>query len=122
MRFHACIEDLLIRGLDDWIDAAEVASVSYTTGGAEPEEARRELSLRLIRKLLEDGFAEAGMVEEQEGFVPWGIPVEDAMQRIESGWPRRSSGPGLGEVCWLNLTEEGQAQALERSRTTRRDS
>jgi hypothetical protein len=122
MKLQACLEDLLTRGLDDWIQAAEVDSVSRTTGGAKADETRRELSLQLIRKLLEDGLAEAGMVEEQGGFVPWGIPVEDAMQRIEREWPRRSSGPGLGEVCWLNLTAEGQALAQERSRTTRRDS
>jgi hypothetical protein len=111
MMLEACLEDLLIRGLDDWIQAAEVASVSRTTGGAESEETSRELSLRLIQKLLEGGLAEAGMVDEQEGFVPWVIPVEDAMQRIESKWFATSMGPGLGEVCWLNLTEQGQIQA-----------
>lgn len=111
MMLQACLEDLLIRGLDDWIQAAEVASVSRTTGGAESDEARRELSLRIIRKLLEDGLVEAGMVGEKEGFIPWGIPVDDAMQRIESEWSATSMGPGLGEVCWLNLTEQGQSQA-----------
>lgn len=111
MTLQTCIEDLLIRGLDDWIQAAEVASVARTTGGAQSEEIRRDLSLRLIRKLLEDGLAEAGMVDDQEGFVPWGISVDDAMQRIESDWSTRPTGPELGEVCWLSLTERGHAQA-----------
>ena len=123
MRFQACIEDLLIRGLDDWIQASEVASVSFEIGGAQSHGMRRELSLRLIRKLLEDGSAEAGMVYEKEGFVPWGIPVDDALQRIESDWTTRPTGPGLGEVCWLSLTERGNAQAQSLwSRKAGRDS
>lgn len=111
MMLQACIDDLLVRGLDDWIQAAEVASVSRTTGGAQSDEASRELSFRLIRKLLEDGLAVPGMVDEQEGFLPWGIPLNAAMKRIESSWSTEPGGPGLGEVCWLNLTEEGHAQA-----------
>ena len=111
MTLHACIEDLLVRGLDDWIQAAEVASVSRTTGGAQSDEASRDLSIRLIRKLLEDGLAEPGRVDEQVGFLPWGVPVDAAMQRIESDWATKPVGPELGEICWLNLTKNGHAQA-----------
>jgi hypothetical protein len=111
MMLQACIEDLLVRGLDDWVQAAEVASVSRTTGGAQSDEASRELSLRLIRKLLEDGLAEPGMVDAQEGFLPWGVPVNAAMQLIEGSWStKQQGGPGLGEVCWLSLTPKGHAQ------------
>jgi hypothetical protein len=112
MTLQACIEELLVGGLDDWIQAAEVASVSLTTGGARSYDARRELSVRIIRKLLEEGLAEPGSVYEQEGFLPWGVPVNAAMHRIESDWATKPAGPGLGEVCWLNLTPKGHAQAL----------
>ena len=111
MMLQACIEDLLVRGLDDWIQAAEVASVSRETGGAQSGEGSRELSLRIIRKLLEAGLAEPGMVDEHSGFLPWGISVDEAMRRIEGDWPTRPAGPQLGEVCWLNLTKKGHAQA-----------
>jgi hypothetical protein len=111
MKLQACIEDLLLRGLDDWIQAAAVASVSHTVGGAQSHGERRELSLRLIRRLLESGLAKAGMVKEEEGFVPWDISVDEAMQRIEADWSMRPTGPGLGEVCWLSLTKEGLSRA-----------
>lgn len=111
MTLQVCLDSLLIRGLDDWIQAAEVASVARTTGGAESEEAVRDLSLRLIRALLEAGLVAIGSVKEQIGFVAWGIPIDDAMSRIETEWSTRPTGPGLGEICWLNLTEDGQFQA-----------
>lgn len=115
MHIRACIEDLLVRGMDDWIQAAEVASVSRTTGGARSDGAARDLSLRLIRVLLEEGLVEPGMVREREGFVPWDIPVEDAMRRIESAWAEKSAGPDLGEVCWLCLTGKGRRRAEDLS-------
>jgi hypothetical protein len=120
---QACVEDLLIRGLDDWIQAVEVASVSMDVGGAQSHGEVRDLSLRVIRKLLDEGFAEPGDVYEQEGFVPWQLAVDDAMQRIATTWPAGPEGPGLGEVCWLNLTRSGQAEAecLWSKRTKKED-
>jgi len=117
---QACIEDLLVRGLDVWIQAAEVASVAYTTEGEQSHEKRRDLSLRLIQKLLEDGLAEAGMVDEQRGFVPWDIPVDVAIQPIEGEWSMRSAGPEFGEVCWAEPHRErscsGVASLVEEDR------
>jgi len=110
MNLQACLEDLLIRGLDDWIQAAEVASVVRMMMGAESSQVIRELSLQLIQTLLEEGLVEIGTVEEG-GFEPWGLPTEKAMRRIERHWSARPSGPGLGEVCWLNLTAKGQTLA-----------
>lgn len=122
MTLHACIEDLLIRGLDDWIQAGEVASVAYTTGRAQSCEERRDLSFRIIQKLLDDGLAVAGAVDEHRGFVPWDIPADAAIQRIEREWPTRPAGPEPGEVCWLSLTEKGHAHAQRLwSRKTRKE-
>jgi hypothetical protein len=111
MIIQDCLDDLLIRGLDDWIQASEVASVTRIIGGKNSDETVRDLSIQLIRTLLESGFVEVGMVEKQKGFIPWKVSVDDAMQRIERDWFSRPTGPGLGEVCWLNLTEKGESQA-----------
>ena len=108
---QSCLDDLLIRGLDDWIQAAEVASVVRTTGATTSEAAAREMALRLIRTLLDAGLCEVGMVEEQRGFIRWMDSIADSMQRIEAAWGVRPTGPDLGEVCWLSLTAEGKAQA-----------
>lgn len=104
-----CIQDLLILGLDDRIQVADVASVTLTTGGGRSPKECREFSLELIRWLLDEGLAEAGEVTDGVGFVPWEVSVPEAVARIEREWV--GTGPGLGEIGWLNLTEKGQAEA-----------
>jgi hypothetical protein len=119
MRVDQCVADLLLRGLADWIDAAEVASVARTVGGARTEHEVRELSLQLLRELLGRGLMEVGAVTES-GFEPWRVAVDRALERIESEWRSLPKGPDLGDICWLNLTEKGQTRAEElRSRNSR---
>lgn len=113
MTFQGCLDYLLILGMDDWIQASEVGSVSREVGGVQTNKDCRELSLKLVRTLLETDLAEVGMISEQGTFLPWRLGVDAAMQRIERDWAADSVGPGLGEVCWLNLTGKGQTRAKE---------
>lgn len=109
----ACFEELLIRGLDDWIQAAEVASVVRTTGHTTSADAVRDRSLELIRRMLHDDLFVVGDVKAGVGFVPWTATPDVALQRIESEWRALPDGPDLGEVCWLNLTPKGRTRADE---------
>ena len=111
MSQNACIANLLLRGLDDWIDAAEVAWVAKSIGGGESYETILDLSLWSIRALLDESLAEVGMVTREHGFVAWDTPPADSMARIEAEWRTKPRGPDLGEVCWLSLTEAGRARA-----------
>ena len=106
-----CLDEILTSGIHDWVQAAEVAAIAREVGKAQPGAATRELSLRLIRGLLETGLAEVGMVSEEKGFVAWDTSVEESMRRITHEWLARPNGPGPGEVCWLNLTAEGERRA-----------
>lgn len=110
MNLHNCIDNLLKEGLVDWIQAAEIASVARTVGGAIRRDEVRDLSFRIIRELLGQNLMEVGMVTEA-GFTVWEIPLAQALRRIESEWLALSNGPGLGEICWLNLTEKGAVRA-----------
>ncbi len=65
MKLRNCVVDLLKRGQDDWIQAAEIASVARTVGGATTEEEARDLSLRVLRELLGRNLMEVGMVAEE---------------------------------------------------------
>ena len=118
MRLRRCIDDLLKRGTDDWIQAAEVASVARTVGGATGEEEVRDLSLRVLRELLERDLMEVGMVTAT-GFTAWEIPVDQALDQIEREWEVLPKGPDLGEICWLNLTEKGFLRADRLPRPSR---
>jgi len=104
-----CREAILIRGLDDWVRAAEVASIARTVGKMDSNPAARVLAMPVIRCVLEDGTMEVGDVTDS-GFASWGVSASEAMRRIEQDW-RESASPGLGEVCWLSLTGKGALEA-----------
>lgn len=118
MTREACIRQLLIGGLDDWIQAAEVASIARNTGGAVSHDEVRQLSVALIETVLERGwmevgslgFAHEGEAGRQLSFTPWTIPVKDSVARIEREWAALPEGPRLGD-SWLNLTKDGEILA-----------
>ena len=112
MSLRECLDDLLVCGLDDWIQAAEIASVARTIGAAVTEVEVRDLSLRLVRELIGQDLMEVGAVTES-GFTSWEISVDQALRRIEQEWRALPKGPDLGDVCWLNLTKKGEVQAKE---------
>lgn len=110
MDTNKCIDELLVRGLDDWIDAAEVSWVSRAVGGARGEQEIRNLALRIVEELLDQDLMAVGMVTET-GFVPWTIPANEVLEKIKKEWSVLPEGPGLGEICWLTLTEKGARRA-----------
>ena len=119
MRLQECIDNLLMRGCDDWIQAAEVASVAIEVGGAESPDQVRELSLELIRHVVEQGLMELGDVdvagewESKEGFRKWDLPIQEGLNRVEREWNALGRNPTLWEICWLRNTALGSALGEE---------
>lgn len=113
MILKLCIDDLLMRGCDDWIQAAEVASVAIEVGGAESADKIRELSLRMIRQVVEQGLMELGDVDvagewaSKEGFRKWDLPIQEALNRVAAKWTALGRNPNLWEICWLRNTDKG---------------
>lgn len=110
MNLLACVNEILLSGLDDWIQASEVDSVARTVGGAATEAEVQQLSLEIIRKVIKDGLMEVGDVTAQ-GFHAWDLSADDALERIEREWKALGRNPNLGEICWLSNTEEGDKRA-----------
>lgn len=110
-------KELLSRGLDDDLQLFEVISVvgRHTGIDRHDEPAIIDPTLAVIRELLDAGYAEAGSaVAEKDGCYTirsWGLPPSDAVARIREGWLRLDESPSLGDVVWLALTEQGEAQA-----------
>jgi hypothetical protein len=105
-RLGACVRDVLRRGLDDWIQAAEVVSVAISIGGASTEVDQRTLSLEIIRNVVENRLMTVGDVTG-DGFHGWDLSEHDALVRIEREWLALGRRPNLGEICWLSNTEAG---------------
>lgn len=119
MTLENCLQQLLVSGIDDWVQAVDVAFIARTVGGAVSRDEVRDLSVALIETVLERGWMEVGSLRftregeagRQLSFTPWEIPVKDALARIEREWAALPEGPRLGDVCWLNLTKEGEVLA-----------
>jgi len=85
MMLELRVDDLVMRGYDDWIQAADVASVAMEVGGAESAEAIRWLSLQIIRRVVERGLMELGDLDVV-GFRKWDLPTRDGLNRVEREW------------------------------------
>jgi len=107
MTVAACVDEVLVRGLDDWIQAAEVASIARTHGGAKGDDEMRRTSLEVVEELLRGNLAQIGEVSGA-GFQSWDLSQVAALTKVEADWRVGLNAPALGELFWLNLTEHGQ--------------
>jgi hypothetical protein len=80
-------EGLLIEGLQDSISLSNVhSSFIPETGPQRPPHEVQRLTLNMIRELVAEGLFEVGMIEgpkRNPHFVPWGLPLDAAMAKIE---------------------------------------
>jgi hypothetical protein len=107
-----CIMQILRRGLDDWIQAIEVASVVRFCGTQSTPEGIERAALEVIGELLRRNLVKAGDVTAH-GFSEWGMTADDAVEHIARAWNELGRSPDLGEVFWLCNTVEGDALARE---------
>jgi hypothetical protein len=123
MNVQDAVNDLLLRGLDDDIQASEVASVVMRVCGAATQDQVRELSLGLIREIVRQGLMEVGDIIGI-GFHPsrryasvrfqrWDLSFEEGMERVAREWRALGRNPSLGEICWLINTERGNEVARQ---------
>jgi len=111
MKLKPFIEQLLRSGLDDWVDASEVAWIAQETGEAVTKSEILSLSLEAISEILECGWMRIGDLTH-EGFRPWPISNSDGLERVRREWvalPTKT--PNLGEIFWLANTEDGDRVA-----------
>lgn len=106
----ACAIEVLKRGLDDWIQAAEVASVVQSVVKQPTNADTRRVALEVIEELVRGDFMRAGDVTS-EGFTEWPMTSTEVIQRIASEWNALSRSPELGEICWLSNTGKGDRRA-----------
>src|SRR5262245_7076167 len=110
MTFQLCIDELLRAGLDDWLHAPEVASVAQFVGGATADDLNRDLSLDLVREVVQRGLMKVGDLRK-EGFREWQMTPEAAIARVVREWSALGRRPRLGELFWLEITDEGTMKA-----------
>lgn len=66
----------------------------------------REMALRIIHEMLseEKGIRAGDMMREYPHFIPWDLPPDEAIARIEERWKRMGGrAPGLFEIVALTV-------------------
>lgn len=108
--------ELLDRGLDDMLMLSEMASVAARHLN-EPLDSPpvADTTVEIIGGLLESGSAIVGDVTRlPEGLLAvqsWDLGPPEATRRIRGEWTAIGVLKALGQVCWLELTESGRAEA-----------
>lgn len=82
-----------------------VNAVRFDLTSADPVQTRA-LTLRLVRSLLWVRGVQVGRpASDGRHFVPWNLPPDEAMSRIEKEWAALGREPNIGEVAWFTSTE-----------------
>jgi hypothetical protein len=114
MTIQHCINELLMSGCDDWVNVAEVTSVAKFTGHAQSVDEIRELSFKLIGEVVRQGLMEIGDLPDQGRRLKlWPLTPHECLDRVEREWNALGRNPSLGEICWLQNTDKGNALGEE---------
>jgi hypothetical protein len=101
------VDDLIARGVDDWVYDAEILDVASRCK-LDTIEDRRTVAIGLVAEALIGGLMEAGTLSE-DGFTAWACSPAEAIARVARDWLSQADPLVLpGEIVWLNLTPRGR--------------
>jgi hypothetical protein len=101
------LEDLLARGVDDWIYAAEVYDIIARTELPDPAQLRM-LAIGLIAEAIVRGLVLPGEFDGAE-HRPWDCSRGEAIARIQEEWLEWGADvPTPGAIVWLDITPAGR--------------
>jgi hypothetical protein len=99
---EAVKQDLLAECRDDHVGLWSVIRyVEDAFPGLSPERIR-EITLDLLRGLLNSGRIEAGFPDTNGvDFHPWPFPAEAVIEQIQRHWLPTGPRPNIGEIAWF---------------------
>ena len=104
--------EVLTSGLSDWVSLAEVQQIISHFQLADTDSERRDLTLRTIRSLLDDGLMQIGELPGPDGKFPAWEPIDVAMDRLRERFVGHYAEPTSWDYSiWLGLTEAGRPVA-----------
>ncbi|MEU3193754.1 hypothetical protein ABZ686_24710 [Streptomyces sp. NPDC006992] len=97
-------EEVIREGEEDWVMVDFLIGVSEDHADANGGDFR-EISVALLRELLDDGLMEIGDLGES-GFEAWSESTDDAIAKFKEGCESLNWRP-MGGLWWLANTEKG---------------
>mgnify|MGYP000866844588 CR=1 FL=1 len=123
MSIEAVVDDVIIRGLNDLIQASEIAYVTTYLAEAKSNDQVRETVLLAVQKLLLRGLMEVGDIVSEPcpytragsilDVAAWDLSPSQAIERIDREWRALGRRPSLGELFWLKNTMLGNQTAMK---------
>src|SRR5437773_990161 len=101
---HSLVEECR----EDHVGLWRIINAARLDLGCETPTEIRATTLRLIRNLLEDQGMQVGHpTSDGRDFVPWNLPRDQALSRIEKEWSALGRDPNIGDVAWFTSAESG---------------
>jgi len=110
------LESLVEECHEDHVGLWEIVNaVRFDLGAVTPGDTR-ELTLRLVRSLLQERNMQVGHpAPDGRHFVAWNLPPDQAVSRIEKEWSALGREPSIGEVAWFTSGQESPNESLPRN-------
>jgi len=105
-------QEILARGLSDWVDLSEILGLTRRWAQRDDLDTRSEV-LRILKGLIESRLMAPGDVTRDEGFIEWSLSPDGSMAEIVQRWDALGREPTVGDVCWLRNTAEGDRRGEE---------
>jgi hypothetical protein len=103
--------EILKRGMEDLIQLAEIISVAHSVFDIELGPQMISTVSECVGSLLNQRLVLVGDLDYSGSPLkvkPWPGEPSETVDRIIREWTALSRDPGLGEICWLELTAEGR--------------
>jgi hypothetical protein len=112
-------DEVLLRGLIDWVALSSVHGAVEQENPGEPLAVVQDKVLDLIRSLVTDGLFELGdLATPNHRFGAWNARLGESIQRVRDVYVNQfDDDPEWWFYCWLDPTEKGlkAAKAIEAS-------
>jgi hypothetical protein len=105
-KIELCVNEMLIHGSDDWVQAAEVVSIITSLNLAEDDSEIKKVFFTAVGQVLESGVMEIGDLSD-DGFQAWPENPNKVMEKLNKRWDALNRLPKLWELCWLCNTQKG---------------
>ena len=106
-------EKILVEGLHDWVKLEQVHDyMAFENPSASLPEVQRR-TLELVRSMADGGVIALGELKDHGArFVPWDIPVDDAIKRLAAEYiDRFDDRTGWPWTLWFAVTDKGKRVA-----------
>ena len=90
----------------DWVSLAEAVSYVRSARPQSSPATLRALTLDLVSDLVRDGLVQVGDLRPR--FAAWEGTRDHVVEALREAWPEAMTEPDVGDVCWLDVTPEGE--------------